>query len=184
MPQTFTFRRRAIVAGLALLVAADLALGVYSWQMASAPHAPAQQLAEETQKMKFLSADVARAERIRMEMPATQRDCSRFEESLLPAGTGYSAVVAELGGMARKSGLTISSVGFHQKQVVSRGLQEIDLEATVSGSYPSVVKFVNELQRSPNVYALESLALTTDNQNQSGGAMRVALHIKTYFRNA
>jgi Tfp pilus assembly protein PilO len=184
MPRHFTFRRRAILAGLSLLVAADVALGVYSWHMANAPLTPAQQLTEDTRALKFLSADVARAERIRTEMPATQRDCTRFEQSLLPATTGYSAVTAELGDIARKSGLAISSVGFHQKEIPAHGLVEITLEATVTGPYASVVKFVNGLQRSPNIYALDSLALAADSQNAAGGAMRVTLHMTTYFRNA
>jgi hypothetical protein len=43
MRHDFTFRKQAIVAGVVLLVLADLALAAYSWQLASAPQSPREQ---------------------------------------------------------------------------------------------------------------------------------------------
>jgi Tfp pilus assembly protein PilO len=116
-------------------------------------------------------------------MPTTQGDCDKFEKSLLPMSTGYSAVTEELGAMARKAGLQFSSTKFHQKDIASRKLTEIELDASISGDYASVVKFLNSLQRSENVYVVDSLALSSENQAQSSSnVLRLSLRMRTYFR--
>jgi cell division inhibitor SulA len=62
---------------------------------------------------------------------------------------------------------------------------EVSINATVSGEYGSVVRFVNGLQRSERFYIVDALALGSDTQNQaSKGSIRVELHIRTYLREA
>jgi Tfp pilus assembly protein PilO len=116
-------------------------------------------------------------------MPSTQQDCDKFEKSLLPSNTGYSAVTEELSEIARKTGLQFSSKNFHQKDVASRKLTEVELEASISGDYASVVKFLNGLQRSQNVYVVDGLALSSENQAQGPpNVLRLSLRMRTYFR--
>jgi hypothetical protein len=59
----------------------------------------------------------------------------------------------------------------------------VDLDTTVSGSYAAIVKFMNNLQRSKNNYIVESLSLQQEGQANSS-ALRVGLHMKTYYRTA
>jgi len=48
-----------------------------------------------------------------------------------------------------------------------------------------VIQFLNGVQRSPNLYAVDALTLATENANQAAsGAIKVTLHLKTYFRSA
>jgi hypothetical protein len=55
----------------------------------------------------------------------------------------------------------------------------------VKGDYRGVVRFLNELQRSKNFYAVEGLSAHSGSQTQGvRGALQVTLHIKTYFRAA
>jgi Tfp pilus assembly protein PilO len=116
-------------------------------------------------------------------MPTTQQDCDKFEHSLRPANTSSSAVLAELGTIASKSSLHLDSVTFKQFPVPNRNLEMVDMDATVNGDYASVVRFLNGLQRSENVYEVDALTVASDSQSHSaGGAVRVLLHMKTYFR--
>ena len=183
MRREFKLERRAILLGVVLLVAADVALIVYSWNVASAPR-PQQDLAVLTRNRDLLRADVARAQEIRKSIPDVQTDCDEFEHSLYPASTGYSTVTAELGTLASKAGLLIESRGFHPTEVKGRNLTEVQIDATVTGGYPAVVRFLNALQRS-SVYAVEDLSAKSETSNQGPtGQVRVMMHIKTYFRNA
>ena len=62
-------------------------------------------------------------------------------------------------------------------------MTEVAIDATVSGNYKSVVGFLNGLQRSINLYQVDSLTLASENANQaSANVIKVALHLKTYFR--
>lgn len=182
MRHDFKLERRAIVFGLILLVCADVALAVYSWNLSAGRH-PQEELAVLTRNRDLLRADITRAQDIRTKIPAIQQDCDRFEESLYPTSKGYSSVSAELDALANKSGLLIESSGFHQTEIKGRDLEQIEIETSVEGSYSQVVRFLNGLQRSPNVYAVDALEAKNDAAPGGQGHVRVSMHIKTYFRN-
>lgn len=181
MRHDFKLERRLIVFGLVLLVAADIALAVYGWNL-SAGRQPQDELAVLTRNRDLLRADITRAQEIRKKMPAIQEDCDKFEESLYPANKGYSSVSAELDSIANKAGLSIESSGFHQSDIKGRDLQQVEIEAVVDGSYSQVVHFLNGLQRAQNVYAVEALEAKADAAQGANGRVRVSMHIKTYFR--
>jgi type IV pilus assembly protein PilO len=183
MPRDFTMRKRLILGGVTLLVVADVALAAYSWELSSGPQAPQRQA--EMMQHDLLKADIQRAQKIRDDIPKTQKDCDRFEQSLFPASSGYSAVRAELGSIARKSGSRLENIAFKQTDVANRGMTEVAIDATVTGDYKSVIGFLNGLQRSPSLYGVDSLTLATETSNQSSAnVIKVALHLKTYFRTA
>ena len=87
--------------------------------------------------------------------------------------------------MAAKSGIRIDDRSYKQMEIASRRMTELVLDATVSGDYRSVITFLNALQRSPNLYEVDSLTLGTENTTTaSANAIRVTLHLKTFFRTA
>jgi Tfp pilus assembly protein PilO len=183
MKRDVKLQKRMIIGALGLLVLADVALAAYSWQLSSAPRTPRQELDAQNKELDLLRADTKRGEAIRQLTPAIQRDCDRFEQSLLPVSAGYSSVSAELDGIAKKAGVQIETREFKQKEIPNRELQEVSIEITVDGEYTAVVRFLNGLQRSQNLYAVDGLALANETQNQgANGPLRVAVHMKTYFR--
>jgi Tfp pilus assembly protein PilO len=185
MRRDFTFRKPIILAAVILLVLADLALAAYGWQLSSAPRAPQEQLAVEIKQHDLLKADIKRAQAIRDNIPAIQKDCDHFEQSLFPASSGYSAVRSELGGIAGKSGIQLDALTFKESKIANRGMTEVSIDVTVNGGYKSVIGFLNGLQRSANLYEVDSLTLASENANQgSANVIRVALHLRTYFRTA
>jgi Tfp pilus assembly protein PilO len=185
MRRDVKLRKKVILGGVILLVFADIVLAGYSWHLSSSPQAPQQQFAQEQIQLKLLRANIERAQKIRNDMPNIQKDCDKFERSLPPAGSGYSYVASELGSVARKTGIHLDNLAFKETKIASRGLSEVAVDATVGGDYKSVIGFLNSLQRSASLYAVDSLTLATDNGSQgSGGIIRVAVHLKTYFRTA
>ena len=183
MRRDFTLRKRMILGGVILLVLADVALAAYSWRLSSAPRAPREQLAAETTQHGILKADIKRAQDIRENIPAIQKDCDLFEQSLFPASSGYSSVRSELGATAKKNGIRLDDFASKETKIANRGITEVAIDATVDGDYKSVVGFLNGLQRSSNLYQVDSLSLATENANlASPNVIKVALHLKTYFR--
>jgi len=181
MDRSLKVKRRVILGGLGILLAADLALGAYSWRESIVLRKPMKELQADSLKLHVLRADVDRADRIRHDLPATVAECDRFEVSLLPASSGNSAVTAELDELAKKSGLQIQSVSFKHKDLLGRNLTQVELEASVSGSYESIVKFMNGLQHSRNSYAVDSLAVQAEGQGGPNN-LHVGLQMKTYVR--
>ena len=183
MARDFSTRKRAILGGVICLVVADLALAGYSYQLASQPLTTGPVFVRQEDYLKKLKASVARAEQIREDMPNTQYDCERFERMLLPASSGYSSVSSELSAIAKKSGVNVQGVGFKPTPVPERGLAEVVMESTIEGDYKNVILFLNGLQRSANIYEVESLALAPQKDNKGpANVIKVGLHLKTYFR--
>ena len=185
MQKDFTLQKRFILVVLGLLVAADIGMGIYSWQLSNAPRTPQKEFDDEYVKLKVLKGDILSAQLIKDNMPTTRKDCEKFEQSLPPGSVGYSSITAELDEVAKKAGLQLVTLADHQKDLPQRGMSEVSIDATVSGDYGSVVRFVNGLQRSQRFYIVDGLALASDTQNQAAkGPIRVGIHLRTYFRMA
>lgn len=184
MGENFKLQKQIILAVVGLLILADVVLAVYTYRLSSSPRAPLQVLARENLQLELQRADIKRAKNIRERIPVIRRGFDQFEASLIPSSRGYSSLASEIGSIAAKAGVKVDDVHFRQKEVPTRGLSEVDIESTVSGDYANVVRFLNGLQRSQNVYAVESLALAPGDSSaqNAAGAIRVNLHMRTYFR--
>jgi type IV pilus assembly protein PilO len=184
MSDNFKIKKRLIILVLVLLIAADLALGAYTWNMASAQTAQ-QELTLMMRNRDLLKKDIQRAQEIRSHIPAIQKDCDAFEQSLFPESTGYSMVSAELGSLAAQSSLRLDNRAIKPKNVKGHNLTELDIDAQVTGDYRGVVRFLNALQHSHNYYAVEGLAARSAARLQGAkDALQVTVHLKTYFRAA
>ncbi|HEY6387945.1 MAG TPA: type 4a pilus biogenesis protein PilO [Candidatus Acidoferrum sp.] len=183
MDRDFTLQKRAILMVVGLLLAADIGLAIYSWELSRSPHTPQTVFDEQAIKLGVLNNDIKSAQFIKDHMPATRKDCEKFEQSLAGESTSSSSITAELVEVAKKSGLQVVTLTFRQKEIPDRGMAEVTVEATVSGNYGSVVRFLNGLQRSQRFYVVDGLQLATDAQAQAAnGPIRVGLHVRTYFR--
>jgi Tfp pilus assembly protein PilO len=183
MHRDFTLQRRAILIVLGLLLAADIGLAIYSWELSSSPHTSQKVFDEQAIKLGLLNNDIHSAKYIKDNMPHTRDDCQKFEQSLPAESTGSSSITGELDEIAKKAGLQIVTQTYRQKEIPNRGMAEVTIEATVNGNYGSVVRFLNGLQRSQRFYVVDGLQLATDAQAQSAnGPIRVGLHVRTYFR--
>jgi type IV pilus assembly PilO-like protein len=183
MRRDFTTRKRAILGVVTILVLADLALAAYSLELSSAPRISQQALDRQARQLKLMQADIERARKIREDMPATQKDCEKFEKSLLPASSASSTLSAELNEVARKNGVQLVELAFKPTPIPERGMSEVAVDSTISGDYRNVIQFLNGLQRSANNYIVESLTLAPEGASQGpANVIKVGLHIKTYLR--
>jgi Tfp pilus assembly protein PilO len=184
MDRTLTVKRRIILAGLGILLAGDLALAAYSWHTANSLRRPMASLQADERKLKLFQIDVDNADRIRHDLPTTVADCDRFEASLRPVNAGNSAITAELDDLSKKAGLQIQSLGFRHRELANRNLTQVDLELSVNGSYASIVKFMNSLQRSKNPYAVDAVTLQAGGTQNAPTDLHIGLHMKTFLRTA
>jgi hypothetical protein len=191
MAQDFKLQKRAIIAGVSVLLLADIALAAYSWQLSTKPTTPAQQIATEMGKLKLQKADIEYAEQIAANFPKTRKDCDKFESELPQAATASSTISAELGEVSKKAGVQLTGVTFRDKEAIASPGQKVvqqpaiterEIEATVSGGYENVVRFLNGLQKSPNYYVVDSLDLGSE--SNAPNVLHVSLHMRTFYRTA
>ncbi len=162
------------------VVAADGLLAYANWSSTDAgARAAVDHLKDLRQQHKMLGADVRRVTAIRDRLSDVERDASKFyRDEFLAAGTGYSAIIADLNQISKASALQATNVGFKEHVLEMRGVTEITVTATVDGDYVSVVRFINGLERSKNFYLLDSLTLASS----TAGNIKLNLQLRTYFR--
>ncbi len=181
----FYVRKRILVAWLGMLLAADVALAYFNLKMNSARQTPQQVLAMQTRQLKLLKADVERASAIQKSIPQVLKQFDEFEQDLPLVSKGYSAISQELNGFAHGTRLSIGDLKYHPKELTDRNLDEVGIEATVTGDYNGIVRFINQLQRSKNVYIVDTLQLESDSTEKGpANLLRISLHLRTYFRKA
>jgi len=186
MAKDFKFEKRAIIFGASLLLLADVALGIYSWRRSKSPALTVQELNTQAGKLKKLKAEIEAAEKTAANLPKTVQDCDKFEQSLPSVNTVSSAIASDMAEIAKKAGTQLTGVAFRDKEKSkdpgAAGIAERSIDATVSGPYDAVVKFLNGLQKSQNFYVVDSLDLATE--TSAPNLLRVAVHMRAFFRTA
>jgi type IV pilus assembly protein PilO len=172
--------KTAVGVVLAVLLLADAALIFVLWQAArEGPQAMRTQRDRLALQAKLLKADVARGEKIRASLPQIGKDCDAFyHDNLIASSNGYSAIEADLGQLTTQAGLKSSGFTFKQKEVKLHGVTEISINTSVSGDYPAIIRFINDLEHSKNFYLLDHLQLDA----AAIGGIHLSLELRTYFR--
>jgi Tfp pilus assembly protein PilO len=172
-------RKNAIRGGIAVILALDLLLIGINWRLSTSPNSSREQLRALIRQRDLMAADNRRADAIKKSLPEVQMEtASFFKDDFRPMGAGYSSVEDDLGALAKEAGLQITSTRFRDRAIDKRGVDEISITLSMEGAYPSLVSFINSLERSKNFYVLDSLSL----DSSSEGALRLNLEMRTYFR--
>ena len=183
----FKTKKRFILTGLGLLLAADAGLAYHNSRLMVKDANPEVKLKEESLHLALVKSDIERASNIKAHLPEVQKYFDQFETTLPPAGKGYSMVSQEVGEIARETHVLVRDLKFREKEVAGRNVNEIEMEALVDGDYAGIVRFLNRLQRSKNTYVVDSLGLDSASgaggQNQAPpGTVKVSLRLRSYFR--
>jgi type IV pilus assembly protein PilO len=189
MPRSFDLRasmkdRRVMVrAGLGALLAVNLVAAVFVFHPLGGS---AEDLAEEMRgKQRELEQLLRRVERSRNLVAKVQQ--ARVEgdkflgEATVEQRTAFSRLIGEMNKMAAESGMRPKEFSMLPDPVPgSDTLEQLTISANFEGNYASLVKFVNQLDKSPRFLIIESMQASP----QSTGALSVSLKLDTFIRQA
>ena len=88
-----------------------------------------------------------------------------------------SAILAELGSLEQKANVHLSRVTTAFAPAL-RDVTEVRMDASVSGDYSSVMRFINSIERDKMFFVIDGLTLT----GQQGGLVNLRLKMTTYLR--
>ncbi len=111
----------------------------------------------------------------RVEKARTQMD--DFYQKRIPPN--YSSIDARIVELQVASGVRLTRVLYTQGDA-GPGLTEISLDASISGDYPAIMRFINSLERDPMFFIIRAMALT----GQQGGLVNLRLRVSTWLRPA
>jgi type IV pilus assembly protein PilO len=101
----------------------------------------------------------------------------RFYGARVPGAD--SAILAELGSLEQKANVRLSRVQTAFAPAL-RDVTEVRMDASVSGDYTAVMRFINSVERDKMFFVIDGLTLT----GQQGGLVNLRLKVTTYLRGA
>jgi hypothetical protein len=161
-----------------LLAIATILLGirvVLDWRTTSASNLDAMAGRQARLRALELQTQPLRGLDKRVELSRTQID--QFYLKRIPPS--YSAMLEQLGNIEVRSSVRLGAVQYAQAPG-SGDLTEIRMDAGVSGDYPSILKFINGLERSSTFFVIRTMALT----GQQSGKVNLRLKVSTWLRPA
>ena len=100
-----------------------------------------------------------------------------FNDKRIPPN--YSSIDRRIGELEVSSGVRLTRVQYTQGKP-GADLTEISMDASITGSYPQIMRFVNSLERDQNFFVIRGLTLSS----QQGGLVNLRLQVSTWLRPA
>jgi Tfp pilus assembly protein PilO len=91
----------------------------------------------------------------------------------------YSSIATRIGELALKGPVRLSRVQYTQGPPGS-DFTEISMDASITGGYPQIMRFVNGVERDQTFFVIRGLQLT----GQQGGMVNLRLKVSTWLRPA
>ena len=176
-------RRTVLRAGLGVLLVANLAAGVFAFHpLGGSPRELAQKMHE---KQRDLAQQLQRLERTRSlvgKMQAAKVEGDKFlDECTMNRRTAYSTVLRDVDKMAVDSGMKPKDQALHLDPIEgSDTIQRLTISQNFEGSYESLTKLINMLDKSPLFLIIESMQA----QPLASGALSVTLKLDAFVREA
>ncbi|HVN05866.1 MAG TPA: hypothetical protein VMT86_15700 [Bryobacteraceae bacterium] len=176
--------RVLVRAGLGLLVVCNLVAALLAFKpwggsagdLARERASLEQQLATMRTRLTQTRALVGKAERARKDGDAF------LEEYTTDRRTTFSTIFAELDRIAHEAGVQPRPASYELEQVEgSDTLFQMSISAGYEGTYASLTKFVNLLDKSPRFLIIESLTAAPQ-QTNTGDLLNVSIKLDTFVR--
>lgn len=166
------------IAGFVVLLVVAVALAIrlgFDW---SAMDTTSQQvLANKQIDLKIRTLQNAPLRDIDKRVEKTRKQVADFYQKRIPPN--YSSIDARINELQVASGVRITRVQYTQGEQ-GPGLTEITMDASISGDYSAIMKFVNSIERDPMFFIVRAMALTS----QQGGLVNLRLRVSTWLRPA
>ncbi len=166
------------IAGFAVLLVVAVAMAIrlgFDW---SAMDTSSQQvLANKQVELRALQVQTRPLQGLDQRVEKTRAQIQDFYQKRIPPN--YSSIDARISELQIASGVRITRVQYTQG-APGPGLTEIAMDASISGDYPAIMRFVNSIERDPMFFIIRAMGLT----GQQGGLVNLRLRVSTWLRPA
>lgn len=129
-------------------------------------------------RSKALESEVGPLRGLPEKLVQARADIATFHKERFP--DRFSAIPEALGEMSSEHGVRLSDVKYETYETELPHIQQVSMEAHLSGDYGDVVRFINALERSKVFFLIDHIAL--GEEAQSGGDVRLQIRIISVIR--
>ncbi len=126
---------------------------------------------------KRLESEVAPLRGLPEKLTQARTDISTFYRDRFPSR--FSAIPETLGELANEHGVRLTDVKYEAAETELTGLQQVTMDAGLSGDYAKVVRFINALERSKTFFLIDRITL---GEEGTGGDVRLQIRIISVLR--
>jgi len=165
-------------AAFAVLLTAVIVLSIrFGLDWATTSGSSADALASKQVQLKALEKGIAPLRGLDKRVEDSRVQMRAFYSRRIPPN--YSSIATRIGALALKGPVRLTRVQYTQGAAGS-DLTEISMDATITGEYQQIVRFVNSLERDQTFFVIRGLSLT----GQQGGLVSLRLRVSTWLRPA
>jgi type IV pilus assembly protein PilO len=169
--------RRNIKSALGVLLGVDLvAVIVLFSPLIGSTNSRRQELNRLWAELQVKTRQVEPLKNLPQKVVLANRQITDFYKTRFPAQD--SQIATELGKLAAADGVTIDSAKYKANEVGPGHLQPIEIEATLSGNYVSLARFINALERDEMFFIISSVQLG----GEQSGPIRLQVKVETYLK--
>ncbi len=165
----------ALFSAMAILTILLSVRVLLDWRTTSA--SSQDELASTQTRMRTLQMQLKPLQGLDKRVVASRKQIDAFYLSRIPPS--YSSIAEELGQLASQAPVRLTRVEYSQVPG-SVDLTEIHMDAGLSGDYPSIMHFINGVERSKTFFIIRAMALT----GQQNGQVELRLQMSTWLRPA
>jgi Tfp pilus assembly protein PilO len=169
-----------VVLGLLLIANLVAAAAVFKpW--GGSPEDLQRQLAQLSSDAAKRETSLAHLRKLVTTVEKTRSDANKFlEQYFLARRSAYSTILGELAELAEKSGVKMKEHSFVAEPIEgSDTLGMMVITGNYEGAYADIVKFVNQIDRSPRFLTIDTLQATPQ---QGQGALNVNMKLNVFVR--
>ena len=169
--------RRNLKSALAVMAGVDLLLAiVYFSPLVGSAESRRMELNQLQAELTTKTREVAPLKDLPHKVLLASHEIDDFYKKRFP--NQDSQIVTEFGKLALANGVRIEQVKYPVKEEGEGRLRPVELEANLSGSYTSLAKFINALERDEMFFIINSITLG----GQPEGPVKLDMKLETYLK--
>jgi Tfp pilus assembly protein PilO len=169
--------RKHIKTALAVLLGVDIvALVVFFSPLVGSSDSRRQELNQLSTELRSKTLQVAPLTDLPKKVTTANRQIADFYKKRFP--TQDSQIAAQFGKLAAANGITIEQAKYKEEEAELGRLQPVEVEADLSGSYVSLAKFINALERDDTLFIISSITLG----GEQTGPIKLQMKLETYLK--
>jgi Tfp pilus assembly protein PilO len=169
--------RKKIQIALAALVAVDIVTVIVLLSpLVGSTESRRQELNQLWSELQTKTTQVQPLKNLDKKVIVANREIADFYKKRFPAQD--SLIPTQFGKLAVANGVTIDQVHYRVQADEIARLRPVEIEATLSGNYVALAKFINSLERDDMFFLIDSIALGGDQK----GPIKLQMKVETYLQ--
>ena len=161
----------AVMAGVSLLAA-----GLYFSPLIGSADSRRMEISQLQSELTLKTRQVAPLKDLPQKVKLASQEIGDFYKRRFPAQN--SEIAVQVGKIAAATGVHIERERYKPGESVTVGLLPIEIEYDLSGSYTSLARFINALERDDMFFVIDSVSLGSEPQ----GPVRLNVKLETYLK--